>query len=374
MMNRYFDNAATSFPKPPSVARAIATYLTECGGTYGRGAYRRIVEASRIVEATRELLAQCLGVARPDHVFFGANATAGINTVLFGMGLRNCHVLVSPLEHNAVMRPLKELETRCGVRWSLLPHEPDGSVDPDRVAGQLRCDTRLVVINHQSNVNGVIQPVDSIKKAAGGIPVLLDLAQSMGHIPLLLDAWNIDYTSFTGHKGLLGPTGTGGLYLRDPATVTPLIFGGTGSRSDSFEMPAAVPDRFEAGTPNVAGIHGLYAALTEEVQPLHSAADFAGLIEEISRLPGCTVYRAYDPALQGPLFSIAHESIDCGTLARELDERFNIETRSGLHCAPLAHATLGTFPRGTVRIAVSPFHAVDDFQYLLASLAAIVQP
>jgi cysteine desulfurase family protein len=371
MLNYYFDNAATSYPKPESVAQAIGQYLSGGGGTYGRGAYPRIVEATRVVELTRELLATRLGISKPDHLYLCQNATAGINTILFGMRLRNCHVLVSPLEHNAVMRPLRELERHHGVEWSLLPHGPDGAVDADRVGPAIRSTTRLIIINHQSNVNGLIQPVQAIAKAAAGIPVLLDLAQSMGHVPLELDAWGIDYAAFTGHKGLLGPTGTGGFFVRQPLTVEPLLFGGTGSRSESFEMPETLPDRFEAGTPNVTGIHGLLAALTEKIIARHAPDDAAGLLAEIGRLPGMSVITASDRSRQGALFSIRHESLDCGTMAQMLLEQGGIECRAGLHCAPLAHRTLGTFPDGTLRIALSPFHTAGDFSHLISTIAAV---
>ena len=371
MANRYFDNAATSFPKPPAVAESVNRYLTEIGATYGRGAYPRIVEASGTVETLRELLAQKLGVARPERILFTSNATAGINTILFGLGLHDCHVLVSPLEHNAVMRPLHELVKRSGVSYDTLPHGPDGRIDTTRIRNTLRPDTRLVIVNHQGNVNGVVQPVQAVKAAIGEIPLLLDLAQSLGHTLVRLDEWQVDYAAFTGHKGLLGPTGIGGYFLRRPDTIQPSIFGGTGSRSDSFEMPEFLPDRFEGGTPNVTGIYGLYGALIEPVQPLHTKADFSELIDAVSKLPEMTVYCAIDPESRGSLFSLTHRTIDCGTLAQRLQQQYSIETRSGLHCAPLAHKTLGTFPDGTVRFAVSPYHTSEDFEYLFNALVSI---
>jgi cysteine desulfurase family protein len=373
MANYYFDNAATSFPKPPQVAAEIARYLTECGATYGRGAYPRIVEASGVVESVRELLAGRMGVHDPEKVFFTPNATAAITTILFGLDLENGHVLVSPLEHNAVMRPVAELVRRCGISYDLLPHGSDGTVDTARIGTVLRSDTRLVIVNHQSNVNGVIQPVQAIKAAVGTVPLLLDLSQSLGHIPVDLDGWNIDYAACTGHKGLLGPTGIGGGFIRRSDTVAPLLFGGTGSRSESFAMPDFLPDRFEAGTPNVTGIFGLYGALTAGVTPRHTPEDFLQLIAAAERLDGVTVLRAEHAAAQGPLFSVGHQSIDSGELAHMLQSRFSLETRPGLHCAPLAHTTLGTFPGGTVRFAVSPYHTPGDFDYLIDALAAVTR-
>ena len=372
MPNCYFDNAATSYPKPPEVSGAISRYLSECGGTYGRGAYPRILEATGVVETVREQLADRMGIGNPETVFFTRNATEGINTVLFGLDLQDAHVLISPLEHNAVMRPLAELVRRCGLSYDILPHFSDGKVDAKRIGMVLKPATKLVIINHQSNVNGVIQPVREIRRAVDAVPIMLDLSQALGHTAVNIDEWEIDFAAFTGHKGLLGPTGTGGFFARNPELVRPRNFGGTGSNSESYEMPEFLPDRFEAGTPNMVGIYGLYGALTADVAPLHTPDDFRELMESIARLPGISLYRAADSASQGALFSVAHTEIDCGTLALDLQEDSGIETRSGLHCAPLAHKTLGTFPDGTVRIAVSPYHTREDFNHLLGALTSAI--
>lgn len=368
MTNYYFDNAATSYPKPASVAEYMSRHLTLVGGTYGRGAYKRVFSASQEVEATRELLAACLGVSQAEQVLFSAHATSGLNTILFGLALTGAHVLISPLEHNAVMRPLQELRRRSGVTYDILPHTPDGTITVTAIAASLRSNTTLVIVNHQSNVNGVIQPIAAIKEAIGSTPLLVDLAQSLGHTPINLEKWGVDFAAFTGHKGLLGPTGIGGFYLKWPDRVHPLLFGGTGSNSESFDAPDHLPDRFEAGTPNVTGIYGLSGALQEKPKPLHSTADLHNLIAAVAALPGITVYCSGDAATQGPLFSITHTTSDCATLAHKLYTECNIETRAGLHCAPLAHKTLGTLPSGTVRISVSPYHTPEDFDYLLCSL------
>ncbi|MBN1758080.1 MAG: aminotransferase class V-fold PLP-dependent enzyme [Chitinispirillaceae bacterium] len=371
MPNHYFDNAATSFPKPPAVAESISRYLRECSGTYGRGAYPRIIEASGVVEETRELLAARMGTGNPENVIFTRNATESINILLFGLDLAGAHILISPLEHNAVMRPLAELVRDGGVSYDLLPHFADGRIDVSRIGTVLRPETKLVIVNHQSNVNGVIQPIGALRAAAGSIPVMLDLSQSLGHLPVNLDGWNVDFAAFTGHKGLLGPTGIGGLFMRHPETVRSRIFGGTGSNSESFDMPEFLPDRFEAGTPNVTGIYGLHGALVSEMVPGHTEKEFLDLVDAVEQLPGCTMLRAAEDASQGPVFSITHASIDCGTFARLLQEQSGIETRSGLHCAPLAHTTLGTFPDGTVRISVSLYHTGEDFNCLYNALASV---
>ncbi|MFH0803096.1 MAG: aminotransferase class V-fold PLP-dependent enzyme [bacterium] len=369
--NGYFDNAATSFPKPPSVAAASAAYLDEIGGPYGRSAYGRALEVSRAVEGARSRLADLFGVKDSARVVFTMNATQAVNTVLFGLGLKDAHVLVSPLEHNAVMRPLAALERAGLCRFEVLPHAPDGLVDLEGIRRVLTPRTALVVVNHMSNVNGLIQPVALIKKAVGEIPLLVDGAQSAGNVLVSLEEWGIDFFAFTGHKGLLGPTGTGGLYIRCPEKLEPLICGGTGSRSDSFEMPEFSPDRFEAGTHNIAGIFGLSAALADRPEARHQEADFIRLIDKIRRLKTYRLLLAEDKWRQGRLFSLCHRSLPSSEVARRLFEEHKIETRSGLHCAPLAHRTLGTFPDGTVRIAVSPYHTPGDFNRLLDALKDI---
>lgn len=371
MKNRYFDNAATSFPKPEAVAKNITHYINELGGTYGRSAYPRVLESSGSVESVRELLARILGVKTPENIVFTGNATEAINTLLFGFDLHDCRVLISPLEHNAVMRPLLFLSRNKNVRYEILPHESDGLVDVSKIGNSLKSDTRLVIINHQSNVNGLMQPVRDIKKAIGEIPIFLDLAQSLGHAVLSLEEWNIDFAAFTGHKGLLGPTGTGGLYMKNSSMVKPLIYGGTGSRSESFEMPDFAPDKFEAGTPNTAGIFGLLGALKEYPVPSHDAIDIIRLIEEIKKISELRILCSNNPHSQGPLFSISHVNYSCSRVADLLFSKYGIETRSGLHCAPLAHQTLGTYPAGTVRLSLSPYHNREDLEYLLEALSSL---
>ncbi len=369
--SRYFDNAATSFPKPAGVARAMARYLDELGGPYGRAAYPRAREVSRTVERARDRVAALLGTVLADRVVFQPNATTAINTVLQGFLYNGGKVVVSPLEHNAVMRPLDVLQRRGMVRWEVMPHLPDGTVDAARLAGWLTPDVRLAVVNQMGSVNGVIQPLAAIKAALGAVPLLVDASQSLGAVPVRADDWNIDFLAFTGHKGLRGPTGTGGLFLRRPELVAPLVFGGTGSASDRYEMPEALPDRFEAGTGNIAGIFGLLAALEEPAVPRHTPEDFRWLVAELRALPGVTVFGASDPGRQGELVSVAVAGRDPAQVGDDLASRFGIEVRTGLHCAPLAHRTLGTFPHGTVRLAPGPGHSREDMAFLAGAIRAV---
>jgi cysteine desulfurase family protein len=362
--NTYFDNAATSFPKPPSVAAAIARYLNEVGGPYGRSAYARALEVSRMVERTRDLLAERMGTRNADRVVFTPNATHAINLVLQSVLTRGGRVIISPLEHNAVTRPLAALASRYGVCFEVMPHCADGRVDPEQITKRVTDDTVLAVVNHQSNVNGVIQPLREIRERLGSVPLLVDASQSFGSVPIEVDAWNIDFLAFTGHKALLGPTGIGGLFMRNPAGLEPLIYGGTGSASESFDMPDFVPDRFEAGTPNLAGIYGLHAALSESDNCRHSLEDFRRLIEDLKGMPSLRVLCADEFEYQGDVISFLQTGRDPADLGRRLFDDFGIMTRVGLHCAPLAHRTLGTYPVGSLRIGVSRYHSADDFFYL----------
>ena len=369
-MNTYFDNASTSYPKPREVASQMAHYLTEEGGTYGRAAYNRVRKATLQVEQCRDSLAAVMGVKEPEKVSFTSNATTGLNALLLGLLSKQTVIRVSPMEHNAVMRPLWHLHQTKGIRIETLPSLADGTIDLDALYKLSAGDGELFVINHLSNVNGVIQPLPEICRLAAsrGWQIMLDAAQSLGEIPVDASGWDIDYIAFTGHKGLLGPTGTGGFYCKEPSQLQPTLFGGTGSLSDSYEMPAELPDRFQAGTPNVAGIVGLRAALQNRPVACHSKSNMLDCIKAISQLPGIRVHGAIHPEQQGELFSVTHEKLSPADLSQRLFDRHGIETRSGLHCAPLAHRTLGTFPAGTVRIALSPYHTPADLDYLIKAI------
>ncbi len=371
--NTYFDNAATSFPKPAEVALEISRYLNELGGTYGRSSFGRTLQVSRNVEETSSLLSDMFGVKKSSHIVFTHNATHAINIVLKGLNLKNCEVAVSSLEHNAVMRPLSALSLKNNIKIVELPCFEDGFLDLKRAAQFISEKTALVIVNHQSNVNGVIQPVQKLHEIIGEIPILLDASQSSGHVDIELEKWGIDFAAFTGHKGLLAPTGTGALYVKKPELIETLIQGGTGSRSEDFEMPLFLPDKFEAGTPNIAGIFGLRAALLNKPVSAHKKDDFLQLIEEVKRIEELNILAAQNPENQGDLFSVFSQKMDCSTLGSRLFDDFGIETRIGLHCAPLAHKFLGTFPDGAVRISVSPYHSKEDFDYLLNAIKTVMQ-
>ncbi len=370
-VNLYFDNASTTFPKPAAVGEAIARYLNECGGTYGRGFYSRVRKATAMVEECRDALGRIVGVSA-EHLFFTSGATVAANMILKGLTLAGRTVLVSGMEHNAVMRPLNDLAVHCGVKIGYLPSLPDGTVD--LTAMQIPEDTALIVVNHQSNVNGVIQPINRILELAAGTPVMLDATQSIdvtGISGLAPDDKRPDYLIFTGHKALYGPTGVGGVYIKDPDMLAPMILGGTGSNSESYLMPEIYPDRFEAGTLNVAGIGGLYAAICNPPVPLHSREDLAEMMNQLHLIKGITLHCAGSFDRQGETFSITHNMLSPAGLSEILFTDYGCETRQGLHCAPLAHRTIGTFPMGTVRVSLSPYHSVEDMQTLVKAMKKI---
>ncbi len=369
MRNTYFDNAATSHPKPQEVIAAITNYL-EHGGTYGRAAYTRIVENTRMVELCRQQLAKLVGCRNADQIAFTPNATHAANAVLQRLPLEGSTIYHSPLEHNATMRPLYYLSQHFGVELKTLPANERGVIAADELPKMEWQGVSAIVINHASNVNGVVQPLQEIaKQIPSNITLIVDASQSLGSVPIDVEAMRIDYLLFTGHKGLLGPTGIGGFFARKP--LSPLIYGGTGSRSHSYEMPTEEPDRYEAGTPNIVGIAGLYAALQHRPTPQHTKAEYLAFIEQVGALEEITLFCSQRPE-EVELCSFIHNRLTPSHLADLLSSRYSIEVRQGLHCAPLAHNTIGSFPDGTVRISTSPYHTVADFDYFVSSLKEII--
>jgi len=357
---RYFDHAATSFPKPAGVARAMALYIDGIGGTYGRAAYGQVQEASRIVFETREKLAREIGACDSSRIAFTLNATHALNIAIQGLARPSGVALVSPVEHNSVMRPLVALAAKMGLRIETLPSAEDGRVSPDRIrVPEGAC---LAVVTHESNVNGAVQPIAEIKRRLGDVPMIVDAAQSAGEIPIGADLIGADAVAFSCHKHLLGPTGTGALFVRPGLALPALMPGGTGGRSDSFEQPIAMPDALEAGTPNIAGIAGLFAAL--DFLEMHGRGEGPALalraIADLRAISGVRVFSAEAAAHQGGLFSFAVDGVPCSEMARRLFERHGLAVRAGLHCAPSAHGALGTLEEGgTVRISFGRFHGED---------------
>ncbi|BDU74919.1 aminotransferase class V-fold PLP-dependent enzyme [Mesoterricola silvestris] len=345
----YLDNAATSHPKAPGVAEAVASCLASGACSPARASHRLARDASRVVFETREACAALLGAAESERLVFTRNATEALNLAILGSVPDGGTVAVSSLEHNAVMRPLRHLEATRGVRVRVIPFDALGRPDPVELKGALWMAPDLLVLTAASNVTGCLTPVAEVAALCRrlGVPICVDASQCAGHLPL---PSGCDFVAFSGHKGLLGPPGTGGLLLGPGARPAPLILGGTGSASESEAQPDFLPDRFEAGTPNVPALAGLGAALRfldAEGPGLHVRE--RALCEDLARglldLPGVTLLGPGPGEDRAPVLSITVQDRDLGELALELD-RLDICTRMGLHCAPAAHRSLGTLEAG----------------------------
>lgn len=379
----YLDNTATSWPKPPGVAKAVAAFFEYPGANPGRSGHRLSNEAARVVYETREALAALFNLDDPLRVVFGQNITEAINLALQGLLRPGDHVVTTGMEHNAVMRPLRMLESR-GVRVTAVPCSRTGLVDPEGIEAAIRPQTVMVVVNRASNVSGTIQPISRIGEITRrrGLLLLTDEAQSAGVIPVDMQADRIDLLAFTGHKSLYGPTGTGGLLIGERVDLErfqPLCFGGTGSRSEFEFQPEFLPDRFESGTMNTAGLAGLNAALgwlsTTNIETIreHETSLCSRLIDGLLDIPGTTVYGPLDASLQTAAVSFTMEGYSPSEIGQILDEQFNIYCRVGLHCAPAAHRTLGTFPSGTVRLGPGFFNTQEDVECTLEALAGLAK-
>ena len=375
----YMDNAATSFPKPDSVWDAVVDCGKNRGGNPGRSGHRLAVEAAREVFAAREAVAGLFNAGDSSRIIFSWNATGALNTALKGFLNRRGHVITSSMEHNSVMRPLSALQQQGAITFTAVPCSRRGELDPDDVKRAVRPDTRLIVLTHASNVCGTILPVKEIKELLPDIPMLVDAAQTAGVLPIDVRGSGIDMLAFSGHKGLFGPMGTGGLYVAPVVELAPFIQGGTGSRSESIEQPAFLPDALESGTLNVPGLCGLRAGV-EFIQKTgienirrHECTLTKLLIEGLSEIQNIRLHGINDPDSQTAVVSLTIDGKDPGEIARALDVDFGIASRASLHCAPIAHRTLGTFPEGTVRLSMSWFTTQQDVMQTVRALQAIAR-
>jgi len=359
----------------------MVRFLAEVGATPGRSGHRLSLEAGRIVLDVREKVARLFNAAGPLRVVLTCNATEALNLVLTGLLRPGDHVLATGLEHNSVMRPLSRLAGE-GVVVSPLSHGPDGALDLDDVRAAMRGGPRLVVVNHASNVTGRVQPVAEIAELAHerGALVLVDAAQSAGCVPIDIERDGIDFLAFPGHKSLYGPQGTGGLVFgrnADHRAIRPLKTGGTGSRSEHLVHPEGLPDRFEAGTPNAVGLAGLGAGLdfvlAEGVDRIrdHEEALCVRLVVGLSRIPGVLLHGLAQPGSRTATVSFTMEGLPVSQVGLSLDEEFGVLARVGLHCAPEAHRTTGTFPSGTVRFSLGRFNTTEHVDAAVAAVAAL---
>lgn len=376
----YLDNAATSYPKAPGVASAMADYVEKVGATINRSSYASAQEAGLVTLSLRERLCRLFNHPDPTHAVLTPGATAGLNMVIKGLLRPGDHCLVSSMEHNAVMRPLVQLE-REGVAFERIPCDAQGRLRLEALPGMIKLNTRLVVMAHGSNVCGTVQDAEAVGKICRerGVPFALDAAQTAGHIEVDFERFGLSALVVPGHKGLLGPQGIGALLLdADFARrLTPLVAGGTGSASDSEELPGWMPDRFESGTPNIPGVYGWEAALgwleNTGIETLenHEKTLSKRFLEGIYGLKNVKLYGSTVPEGRTGVFSVGFLNCDNAEAAWRLEREFGILTRCGLHCAPSAHKTLGSFPEGSVRFSTGWANTEADIDAALSAIAAI---
>ncbi len=377
MRKVYADNAATTYPKPRQVGESLLNYINNIGVNISRGNYEHSYSTARVVFETRELLCELFNFNNPLNVVFTSNITESLNIIIKGFLKRGDHVLVSSMEHNAVIRPLHSI-LRNGVEYITLPCDKHGKLSVELVENSIQNNTKLILINHVSNVFGTIQNIQEIGNLCKkkGIHFVIDSAQSAGILPIDFQKLNLSALPFTGHKGLLGPQGTGGILFRDDfaAMVKPFREGGTGSFSEQEFQPEILPDKFESGTLNIPGIFGLNAGIKyiKEVglsTIWHHEQELSKLfLDNILNIDGITLHGINSIQDRTAVFSITIDNMDCAEAGYLLDKEFGIMTRTGIHCSPLAHKTMGTFPEGTIRFSFGLFNTKEDVLYISKAL------
>lgn len=378
----YVDNASTTYPKPPSVAEAVYNYMTGSGCNINRGCYEGAYETEEAVYETRELLSELFHGPDPSHVVFTRNITESLNTVLKGFLKPGDHVLVSSMEHNAVMRPLTQLAEQ-GITFDRIPCTSKGELLLSEAAALLNPATKAMILMHASNVCGTVMPLSEAGAFCQkhGLKLIADTAQTAGLFPVDMEKDHIDVLCFTGHKGLLGPQGIGGFLITPEMVplVEPLISGGTGSISHTEEIPDFMPDRFEAGTPNLPGILGLRSALlwlreeTPEKLLEHELQVTEHFLKGLEILePQVKIIGRKGLTGRTGVVSLSFPGRDASEIAALLDSEYQIQTRVGLHCAPHAHKTLGTYPEGTVRFSFGWNNTIEEADRILDALRQIL--
>lgn len=377
----YFDNAATSWPKPEGVYKAAEIYLRGSGASPGRSSYTQAIQVERQVFETRERAAAFLGAARPEEIIFTLNATDALNMALKGILEPGDHVVYTSLEHNSVNRPLHSLCHHRQVTATMVDSDPTGFLNVQEIANAVNPQTKLIVCTHASNVLGRVTPVKEISRLARekGVYFLIDAAQTAGSVEIDLQDIKPHLAAFTGHKGLLGPPGVGMLYVRPGVRLRPWREGGTGSRSEEDRQPEMMPDYLEAGTMNAPGLAGLNAGLKfiQETGIPAMARHEQGLVQKLvaglREIKQVQVFRPPGNYPSTAVVSFILKGLDCGEMGYLLEHYYGIMCRTGLHCAPNAHRTIGTFPQGTVRFSLSYFNREEEIDYALQAIREIAR-
>ena len=376
----YLDNAATSFPKPESVYKAVDKCLREYGANPGRSGHKLALKAGRAIYETRELICDLFNIDNPMQVIFTSNATDSLNLAIKGILKKGDHVITSGMEHNSVIRPIKTLE-EIGVENTVVECSDDGLIKIDELKKAIKKNTKLIAIAHASNVTGTLMPIDEIGKIAkkSNILLMVDAAQTAGVYNIDVKKMNIDLLAFPGHKGLMGPQGTGVLYVRGGIELRQMKEGGTGSKSESLLQPQIIPDRYESGTPNTPGIVGMGAGIKYILDTgidnirKHEEELTAYMLSELKKIEKIIIYGTKDAKKQASVISINVGDLDSSEISYILDQAFDIAVRSGLHCAPLAHKSLGTFEQGTVRFSIGYFNKKTDIDNAVSALKKICE-
>lgn len=365
----YFDNGSTSFPKAPGVTDAMADYINNGAFNINRGNYEGAYDIEEMVLETRELLLDFFKAPKETHVVFTPGITYSLNYFIKGFLKKGDHVLVSGMEHNAVVRPLVQLEKE-GIRWEIINTGKNGIISLEDLRKKITPDTRAVIINHASNVCGAVQPISDIGKICRekGVVFAIDTAQSAGTIAIDMESDFVDFLAFTGHKGLLGPQGIGGFIVTESLAerIVPIIVGGTGSMSDKLIVPEFLPDRFESGTLNLPGIIGLRTAILHIndvgikgiYQKKMELTDY--FFNEVKNFKEIKIIGDFKANDRAAVVSLDFQGRDNAMIAFDLEQDYGIMTRVGFHCAPIAHKTLGTFPKGTVRFSFSKNNTIEE--------------
>lgn len=376
----YTDNGSTSFPKAPGVSDVIKTFLDNTAYNINRGSYAGSYDVALEVLKTRQLLAEMFHAQTPQEIIFTPNATYSLNMLLHGFLKKGDHVITTSMEHNAVMRPLQAL-SKTGVTYSIVPCSKTGILNVDDILPFIKKETKALVMLHASNVCGTIMPIEKVYKICKehNIRLIIDAVQTAGILDI--DSRRMDALVFTGHKSLLGPQGIGGFVIKKEFAdeITPLITGGTGSLSHEFEQPSFLPDKFESGTLNLPAIIGLkkaleYVTLTG-IKTIfdHEIQLTTAFISKTSNITGVNLIGKQDSSDRVAIVSLDFINKDNASITAALDEQYGIMTRCGLHCAPIAHKTLGTYPHGTVRFSFGHFNTLDDIEYIVQSLKKILK-
>ncbi|MBW9156046.1 aminotransferase class V-fold PLP-dependent enzyme [Clostridium sp. FP2] len=382
-MKIYLDNAATTFPKPPEVYTSMMNYMTNIGTNPGRGASTASLAGNKVILNCRYALMDFFHFDKVENVIFTPNITTSLNTLIKSVVKQGWHVITSSMDHNATLRPLNSLCQKGIIELDIVPCSKEGLINIDDFINAIKPNTKLVVLSHASNIIGTIQPLEAIGKICKekGIYFVIDAAQTAGVLPLDFYKLNCNALAFTGHKSLLGPQGIGGFLIDDNLNkqCSTFIEGGTGSLSSSIIQPDFLPDKFESGTLNGPGVAGLLEGLnfinTQGLDTIREHEEYLceNFISGLLNINSIEVYGLRDSTKRVAAISVNSTKIDNSELGFILDTQYGITTRTGLHCAPLAHETVGTYPTGSLRFGIGPFNDIKDINYTLSSLNSIIR-